>query len=240
MLIIGPHQRPLGYFPSLSNSLHSTPEKKGRLCIGANRRQQNDKYPRLSRLPHVRAPLVAIVVCLRIGATLALRWGRITFPRSILIAAESCYVGNFHTSKTLTNGNDAPMAEPAIDAWHQHMNRSQDAAVNGKPVVQQLLEKPTWRRTVGPSCVLEQAGHSKITDQTEQARDEDERLCCRQFRTDETGPRLNVSTYITNCATRLKTKAAAPSFRGRPLSFRRRKFLLLWRRLRCHLRRHLR
>ena len=84
------------------------------------------------------------------------------------------------------------MAEPAIDAWHQHMNRSQDTAVNGKPVVQQLLEKPTWRRTVGPSCVLEQAGHSKITDQTEQAGDEDERLCCRQFRTDEIGSWLSV------------------------------------------------
>jgi hypothetical protein len=40
--------------------------------------------------------------------------------------------------------------------------------------------------------------------------------------------------------TALKTKAAAPSFRDRPLPFRMRKFLLLWRRLRCHLRRHLR
>src|SRR6266404_6044007 len=152
----------------------------------------------------------------------------------VLLRGELPYFQDTNQWKRRSNGG------AAIDAWHQHMNRSQDTAVNGKPVVQQLLEKPTWRRTVGPSCVLEQAGHSKITDQTEQARDEDERLCCRQFRTDETGPWLSVSTYFTNCATCLKTKAAAPNFRGRPLSFRRRKFLLLWRRLRCHLRRHLR
>jgi hypothetical protein len=69
-------------------------------------------------------PLFAIVRGLGIGETLIFLRCRIILGSSILRVTESCYLGNFHTFKTLASGRGAPMAAPVVDAFHHHEPRS--------------------------------------------------------------------------------------------------------------------
>jgi hypothetical protein len=103
---------------SLNYLSHITPEKKGRFALEqTNGNKIKIKMRGQGCLRHIRPPC-PFGGRLRVGETLALRWGRNILARSILRAAESCYLANFHTSKTLTNGSDAPVAEPVIEALH--------------------------------------------------------------------------------------------------------------------------
>jgi integrase len=103
------------------------------------------------------ASIVGIMlIALRIGEILALRWKRIDFIQETLTVAETCFLGHFGTPKSPASRREVPLSHSALGAFKAHYSRSiyrePDALVfatrSGGPLMSNNL-----RRGLRSACV---------------------------------------------------------------------------------------